>query len=238
MNYEEKILLPGLGKQLQFLFDNYNLKDKSCLVIGSASEHIAEKMALVTGKNVQLIVSDFDSLMTSNTIIDNNENVTAKMMDFDRTDFADSQFDVVYAQGSVSSVNRNKIIKEIKRVLKQDGIFCAGEIVIQSESIPQFVKDIFDNSEMDPLTSQKFSNYYSEKGFKILHVKNLNNTLKDYYSINLKKLDSTKNSLSENEKTYFKKVINKISHEAGAFLKLGADKYIGFRAIICQRSGN
>ena len=40
------------------------------------------------------------------------------MMDFDNTDFNAEEFDLVYAQASISLLNRNKIVKEIKRILE------------------------------------------------------------------------------------------------------------------------
>jgi SAM-dependent methyltransferase len=235
---QEKILLPGLGKQLQFLIDNLKLDGLSILVIGSASENIALELAELSGVKTHLIVEDFDSLMTSNLVIDNNPDVQVKMMDFERTDFAKESFDLVFAQASISLTERNKIVKEIKRVLKPGGILCVGELVTLEEDIPRFVEDIFDNSGMVVLNRFKLNNYYTERGFKILFEKNLTDTLRNYYTINLKKLGSEKEKLGDNEKTYFKKVINKISHESGAFLKQGADKYIGFKAIICKRGEN
>ena len=235
---EEKILLPGLGKQLQFLLDNISLENFSVLVIGSASESVAQELAKITGVAVNLIVEDFDSLMTSNLIIDNHPDVSVKMMDFERTDFDNDSFDLVYAQGSISLTGRNKIVKEIKRILKPGGLFCVGELVTLTEDIPRFVQDIFDNSGMSVLNRFKMNDYYTERGFKILFEKNLTKTLRDYYTINLKKLDSATDKLSDNEKTYYKKVLNKISHESAAFLKQGADKHLGFKAIICKWGEN
>jgi DNA-directed RNA polymerase subunit N (RpoN/RPB10) len=42
------------------------------------------------------------------------------------------------------------------------------------------------------------------------------------------------NNLSGQEKSYYKKLLNKISHESNAYLKLGADKYIGFKMLILK----
>ncbi len=60
-------------------------------------------------------------------------------MDFSITDFNDAVFDIVYAQASISSKMRNKIIKEIKRILKPEGILSVGEITSLKSSPPIFV---------------------------------------------------------------------------------------------------
>jgi hypothetical protein len=41
-------------------------------------------------------------------------------------------------------------------------------------------------------------------------------------------------TLTEKEKSYYKKLLNKISHESNAYLKLGADKYIGYKLLILK----
>jgi len=52
---------------------------------------------------------------------------------------------------------------------------------------------------------------------------NVSNELSDYF----RKTDET-------EKKLYKKLLNKISHESNAYLKLGADKYIGLNLLILK----
>lgn len=233
---EENILLPGLSKQFRMLREHFELKGLTVLIVGSASEEIAKELAIVTENHVELIVEDFDSLMTSKLVVGETDNVTVKMMDFQITDYSKGQFDLIYAQGSTASFERNKIIKEIKRILKPGGIFCVGELVLGSGSTPQFVKNIFSNSGMLPLRSATFGEYFIERDFEVVHEEDFSNTLTRYYTTNLKKLSVAREELSEDEQKYYKKVLKKVSHESGAFLKQGADKHIGFKAIICKRS--
>jgi len=67
------------------------------------------------------------------------------MMEYSNTDFRDSTFDIIYAQASISTVERRKILKEIKRILKPDGIFCAGEVVNLEKEVPLFITNLRDN---------------------------------------------------------------------------------------------
>jgi hypothetical protein len=48
-------------------------------------------------------------------------------------------------------------------------------------------------------------------------------------------LKSSKSDLTQQEKSYYKKLLHKISHESNAYLNLGADKYIGFIALLLQK---
>ena len=43
-------------------------------------------------------------------------------------------------------------------------------------------------------------------------------------------------TLTDNEKSYYKKLIKKMSHESNAFLNLGGDNYFGFMMLILQKA--
>lgn len=230
-----KILLPGLGKQLDFLRKNSSIQAKQALVIGSSSEKIAKDLAKQYSCDVDLIVEDYESLMSSNLILGDDSKVKASLMNFEITDFDACTFDLIYAQASVSLTNRNKIIKEIKRILTPGGFFCVGEIVSLKKEVPKFITDIFDSSNLLPLLIDDLQKYYEERKFLIVEKENLSDTLEDYYSQTVSLLKGTKENLSDREKSYYKKLLNKVSHESNVYLKLGGDKYIGFVSMLLQK---
>ena len=232
---KEKILLPGLDKQIDFLKNNLIAGINSALVIGSASEVPTKVISKDFNCNVEVIVEDYESLLNSKLILSNESNINARLMDFEVTDFNPFSFDLVYAQASISSIKRNKIVKEISRILKPGGYFCVGEIVTLNKSVPRFVQDIFDSSNLLPLFNNDLAGYYLERKFILNGNINLTNTLKEYFSINADLLKSSKGDLTQQEKSYYKKLLHKISHESNAYLKLGADKYIGFIALLLQK---
>lgn len=229
------ILLPGLDKQINFLRKNLISEIKTALVIGSASEIPAEIISKRFNCNVEIIVEDYESLLNSNLILGKESNIKIKLMGFDATDFNNSSFDLIYAQASISSTKRNKIVKEIKRILKPGGYFCVGEIVMLNKVVPMFVQDIFDSSDLLPLFGGDLNKYYHEKKFTLNGSVDLTNTLKEFYLRNAALLKNSKDGLTQQERSYYKKLVNKISHESNAYLKLGADKYIGFVALLLQR---
>jgi ubiquinone/menaquinone biosynthesis C-methylase UbiE len=236
MQEKQNIFLPGGLKLYRILRNKFILRDKNILVIGAGSEKIAEKMMDSGASSVKMIVSDLDSLMNIKLIIPSEIKIDVKMMEFDATDFSQNEFDVIYAQGSISSSNRNKIIKEIRRILKPEGILCVGELTALIKTYPVFIKDIFDSSDILPLFHDTCAEYFEGRKFSVLHEENLSSSLKSFYENAALELKMNINNLSGQEKSYYKKLLNKISHESNAYLNLGADKYIGFKMLILKLS--
>jgi SAM-dependent methyltransferase len=238
MNNKKQICLPGLNKQFDFLKKNLPVNPESVLVIGSGSEPAAELITNHFSCNIELIVQEYESLMNSRIILGNDSNIKVSFMDYEVTDFAGESFDLIYAQASVSLLNRNKIIKEIKRILKPDGYICIGEIVSLKKDIPLFVKDIFDAAGLLPIFAGELEKYYSERNLNLISQQDFSDTLAEYYIQYASQLKSTKYDLTDSEKSYYKKILNKISHESNAYLKLGGDKFIGFVSLLMQKGNN
>lgn len=234
MQDNHHIFLPGGSKLLRILRGKVQFTDKNVLVIGSGSEKIAEKIFQAGAKQVKVIVNDFDSLISSKLNIPSENQVEIKLMEFENTDFTEKEFDLVFAQGSISSPNRNKIVREIKRILNAEGIICVGEITALAKTYPAFIKDIFEASDILPLHHEEAAKYYEERGFEVLHQQDLTSSLKSFYENAVKELNQHLEDLSGKEKSYYKKELNKISHESNAYLHLGADKFIGYKMLILK----
>jgi ubiquinone/menaquinone biosynthesis C-methylase UbiE len=231
----ENYLLPGLERQIEFLFNNFKSSAKNILVIGSNCEEIAKELSNHFEANIDVIVEDYDSLINSKLLLESAEKINVRLMDFEVTDFEDSSFDLIYAQAAISVTKRNKIVKEINRLLKPDGYMCLGEMVTLRKDYPPFVQDIFDSSDLLPLFVDDLEKYYTERKFTVLVRQNLTHTLKNYYSSNIRLLDRSIDNLTSSEKSYYKKILNKLSHESNAYLKLGGDKFIGFIVLLLQK---
>jgi len=234
MKESQNIFLPGGFKQFRILKTKYVLNDKNVLVIGSGSEKIAEKMIESGASSATMIVNDYDSLINARLNLIKDSKVLVKMMDFDNTDFDSEEFDLVYAQASISLLNRNKIVKEIKRILKPEGTLCVGEITALISDFPPFVRNIFDTSDILALVNDECGAYYIERNFSLLYEEDLSSSLHNFYENTLEVLHDKIRILTDKEKSYYKKLLSKISHESNAYLKLGADRYIGFKMLILK----
>jgi ubiquinone/menaquinone biosynthesis C-methylase UbiE len=201
------------------------------LILGPGCESIAVRFLEHFGE-VIIIVNDYDWLMQSKMKLKDQEQIKIKMMDYAHTDFEQDYFDLIYAQGSISVPDRKEILKEIKRILKTDGVFCTGEIVSLKEPVPAFVKDIWERSGLEPLPSSDIINYFTGKGFMIISEQDLSHTLKDFYQ----NIRNTVANTSKKEKEENKKFYSEIKHESDVFLKLGGDKYMGFTSLIMRET--
>lgn len=227
------ILLPGLEKQFSFLSGRLNLSSMRILIIGSQTVPIAKK--LQNDNKVEIIVEEYESLMNTKLELGKEDKFSVKIMDFERTDYKNNEFDVIYSQGSISNYRRKNIVKEINRILKIGGYLCVGEVVKLEKSVPQFVQDIFENSDLDPLNDNELLNYYLQRNFEEIDSQDLSNSLKEYYTQNIRLLKQQEGSFSSSEKSYLKTILNKLSHESNAYLKLGADRFIGFESLLLKK---
>jgi|YelNatPaOPRAMG01_1025707.scaffolds.fasta_scaffold03807_3 ubiquinone/menaquinone biosynthesis C-methylase UbiE len=231
----DKFFLPGTDKQLKLLLSHFDVNGKDVLVIGAGCESIAKIIKDNNANTVVIIVEDNDSLLTSRLLLANVKSISVRMMEFDNTDFASQKFDLVYAQASISNSKRNKILREIKRILKPDGFLCVGESVSLKKSIPQFVKDIWKFSGIVPLGVDEAEKFYRENNFKVFNEFDLSSTLKEFYQSGKEFLKGGTELLTDKEKSYYKKVLNQISHESNVYLKLGGYEYIGFRMFLLKK---
>lgn len=234
MNNNQQLLLPGGIEQFNLLKKNFGLKDKIILMLGFGTLPLALQMS-AQAKDVIIAVSSNDELMATRLKLQGEAKLSVRLMAFDLTDFSDEAIDIVYAQGSISNEIRNKILKEIKRILKPEGVLCVGEITSLREEAPQFVKDIWQRSGLMSLFVEELEQTYTERGFKILFSKDLNHTLLPYYREADSLIKKGVKSLHPDEYQYQRKHITRLQHEVNAYLKLGANKYIGFKTMLVQK---
>jgi len=235
MKIKNEIFLPGGARQLELLRQNLDPEGLTILILGSGAEEIAEDMAKIHKCRIFMITEDNDSLLSARLRLSAYPDVSVRLMDYHLTDFRDGQFDLVYSQGAVSALNRNKIVKEIRRILKPHGRLCVGEIVSLTENPPRFVKDVWERAGLLPMFIEQVAGYYEERKFKIIAEEDLSTSLFRFYRMcEFLTLNKTA-GISEDEKKYYKTILNRISHEANVFLKQGGDKHIGFDALLMEK---
>lgn len=234
-NFSENIYLPGGLYQFKHLKTKSTLTGKNILIIGSNSERIGIKFFKGGCDTLNIIVDDNDSLLNSRLILKDFSSVRIRMMDYDSSDFQNDQFDIVFAQASISSPERNKIIKEIKRILKPEGILCIGEITLLKSDSPQFMNDIWEINNISPLSHDKISEYYAKKGFELVDELDLSDRLTEFYSMSKELQLKEKKKMAESEISTLKKLLNRLSHESNAYLKLGGKNYMGFKSLILRK---
>jgi len=226
-----KFPLPGGNKQIEHLLEQKYPNGKTALFVGPATNSIV-KILLNNYPELLIIYDNYDSLINIRASLKEIQSVKIKLMDYSHTDFKENYFDLIYSQGSISVSERKNILKELKRILTDNGILSIGEIVSLKEPVAGFVKDIWQQSGLDPLPMATINQFYISKGFQIESEKDLSNSLKDYYE----KIRYSFSQAGKDEKEQNKKIFSRMKHESNAYLKLGGDKYIGFKSLILRKS--
>jgi len=232
---EQAIYLPGGVNQFHHLKSNAELKGKTVLIIGANTESIG-KMFLEAGANlVTIIIDDYDLLINVRLAIKGIERISVKYMEYTNTDFDNETFDIIYAQGSISNPAQNKILKEVKRILKPNGFVCIGEYISLKTNAPNYVKDIWESGNIAPLHSDELAGYFGARNFDVVDVSELSSKLKEFYLTSIKLLNENIDHLTEQEKIYYKKLLKRINHESNVYLNLGGSDYMGFSSIILRK---
>jgi len=225
------IRLPGGNKQIEHLLEQNIPQGTHALIIGPGCESVSANL-LKYFADINIIANDYNSVLLIRINLKDEDRIKVKMMDYANTDFEDGFFDLIYAQSSISVPDKKEIAKELKRILSAQGILCAGEIVSLKKPVPEFVKDIWERNGLDPIDSSEIKNFYESKGFKCLSEKDFSATLEDFYE----KIGYEISKATKSEKEADKKYYLRIKHESHAYLKLGGDKYIGFKSLIMRKS--
>ena len=168
------IFLPGTDKQADFFLKIPVNKVGKVLIIGPGTKEIAQKIVLTEPEKIIIIVEDYDSLITMRYRLEKqgDKNIEVRMMDYENTDFRNDSIDIVYAQASVSTRKRNRIVKEIRRILKTGGIFCIGELTKLKEDVPVFIQELWQASDLLPLPDKELNEYYEGRGF-VVYIKRI-----------------------------------------------------------------
>jgi ubiquinone/menaquinone biosynthesis C-methylase UbiE len=231
----KEIYLPGSVYQFSTLTDKFGIKEKSVLVMGAGSEDISKLFLENKASSVIQIVEEEDSLLVSRLYLKDVKEISVRLMTFNNTDFSSERFDIIFAQASISNARRNKIVKEIIRILKPGGLLAVGEIVQLENNAPIFVRDLWQASGISPLLNNEVSDYYRERNFEILYEDDFSSILREFYQNSQQMLNKNVDKLSGQENAYHKKFLNKLRHESNAYLNLGADKYMGFKILIMKK---
>jgi len=235
MDINKFIFLPGSVYQVNKFLEDNTIEEKDILIIGANSESIAEEFLALKAKTVIIIVDDNDTLIRSRFILSGKKKISVRMMEYTNTDFNDAVFDIVYAQASISTPARKKILNEIKRILRPGGILCCSEIVNLEKDVPQFIDDLRENSGINAPWINELNDFYINAGFEIVSEENLSNRLQNFYRDSSRLLEENKDDLTEQEKSYYKKTLKMMSHEPNAYLDLGGFKFMGLKMLIARK---
>lgn len=160
------------GDIYEYLVDNYDLRGKTMLDIGTAEGLKFMKLSpyFLFGIGIDLEEKMID---LANKNMKNVKNVRLHVMDSQKLQFPDDFFDIVTCRHAPFN------LKEIQRVLKKGGLFITQQV---HERDKQNLKDHFGRGQNYKISSDKALNSVAEKAKK-LGFKNIKSTFSNlsYY---------------------------------------------------------
>ena len=68
-----------------------------------------------------------------------------------------------------------------------------------------------------------------------MHEEDFCNILNDFYRFSSNLLEKSQMNFQKMEKSYYKKLLRKISHESNVYLKLGGNTFMGFNVLMMRK---
>jgi SAM-dependent methyltransferase len=229
-NSKPDILLPGLDEQAEFFAKEYSLAQKKGLILGAGVNPAAVRFEQA-GAEVAAIIDDDDLLVRERLLAPGK----VKYMDYFSTDYADETFGFIYAQASVSVAQRNKILKESFRLLKPGGVFCLGDVLKRDENTPVSVVEIWEHSNLHPVTLENAEQLYTTNKFSIENKLDLSQTIEAVYRYHAEIFEDEKALLSDEDRHAMRKELKRMRHEANMFVKMGAKKHMHYYVFLLRK---
>lgn len=228
MQQDAIILLPGMNEQSNAFLRHHKIKEAKMLVMGTAAPHLLKKFLNPFVGSIDVIIDNEDLLLTERLSAPKDKKVRVRFMDFSNTDFADNTFDFVYTQGAASTLQRIKILHEIKRILKPGGVYCLGELVYIKQEVPVSIKSVWEIAGIAPIEIEQAAPCYADAGFTLLDTTDLSKTLFMMYERYREIMHDGANQMTEDEFQALRHDLIRLKHEAEIFIKMGGDKYTGY----------
>lgn len=164
---------------LNYHYEIFSLREDSKNLVESELKRIVKNRVVLdagcgTGKYLYLfqnITNELCGIDASNEQLEFAEKKVSKKVkllcnDLEKINLPDNTFEVIYATwvlGTITKVNkRNKVLKELKRVLKPNGV-----IILVENNIGGYFEEMR-NRYPDIKKTKKYNNWVLKQGFKVL----------------------------------------------------------------------
>jgi len=153
------------------------------------------------------------------------------------TNFLPKQFDVILLEGAFSSYPPGKILKEASRLLANDGLLLFSDSCWLHDSIPTYVRNVWETKDHTVLTTEAILAFFKERGFEILHSQLRSDVLKSFYA---QFHDSVRAIAKDGFQGFkhMKTLVKHYKHEIDVYSKHGGDKHMGYLVLVSKRTAD
>jgi SAM-dependent methyltransferase len=234
-NSGKEIFLPGGSRQFKQLRDRFDFRGKRAAIFGAATG-AAERFVNRGVAEATVFVETNEELVEARFALATVARVEVRLASFTATTLEDGAFDVAYAQASIGDDRREEILKEIRRLLGDDGVLSVGDVVALREDAPPFVADLWKRAGLRPLPHNGFVTFFAERGFEKIDVDFSGDGLANYYRRSRVQLAEFRKTADPDEAKSHKKLVARAKREADAFLDHGGDKFATFASGVFKKS--
>jgi SAM-dependent methyltransferase len=227
--------LPGGASPIKFFLKETLCSQKSLLLLGNGFAQIVPFVEDKGFSSISAASDDNTEIFEYKANTPKERQIHSLFVDYESLDYKKANFDFVFCQATLSKAGRAKMLKEIKRVLKPEGVLITSEIVCIKKPAPIFMNDIWIKSGQDPLFLDEFESFYTSRGFNLLGSADFSDDLDDFYIKYYKLLESNLKAMSAEKRIQFRKDFVQEKHEITTFVKGGALKLINFKTLILQK---
>lgn len=227
--------LPGGDSPVKFFLKEFPERDCSLLILGNGFPQLVPFFVDAGFSSVKAASDDNTEVFEYKANTPKEKQIPSLCVDYASLDYKDESFDHVFCQATLTLSGRNKLIKQIRRVLKPGGHLTTSEILCNKKPAPTFLNDIWAESGQDPLYTDEFEPYYTSRGFIIKSSADFTNDLDEFYIKSYKLLESSLKSLPADKRVQFRKDFVQEKHEITSLVKGGALKYMNLKTMILQK---
>lgn len=238
-------LLPGGAAPARFFINEISLggdgtffpdlSKTTLLILGSGFTMLLPLFEKVGFGSIHAACDDNEEIFGYKANTPKEKQVPVLFVDYASLDHKPESFDFVFCQATLASGYRNKLIKEIKRILKPGGLLITSEVICAKKPAPTFLNDILSGSGQDPLYSDEFESYYTSRKFELLNSADFTDELDEFYITWYKKLENSLKSASSEKRQEIRKEFAGEKHEITTMVKGGALKFLEFKTRILRK---
>ncbi len=227
--------LPGGASPINFFLKKMPHEGKSLLLLGNGFPQLIPFVQNEGFSSIHSASDDTTEVFEYKANTSKNQQFPAMVVDYASLDHKSGEFDFVFCQTTLTKPVKTKLIKEIKRILKPEGILITSEIVCIKKPAPIFLNDIWIKSGQDPHYNDEFEPFYTTRGFNLIESAEFPNDLDEFYIKSYKILETNLKTMSAEKRVQFRKDFVQEKHEIVTMVKSGALKFLNFRTLILQK---
>jgi SAM-dependent methyltransferase len=141
--------------------------------------------------------------------------------------FDDASFDVVFLNGILNVYPKSKLLKEARRILKDDGVLAIADSYWLSDEVPGFAREAWEGLRNRVFTRTGLEELLNRCAFHLQTAEDRSGELRSFY-LQFKDEAKAMTQGGFEGRKHLKSLIKRYKHEIDVYTKLGGHKVMGY----------